>query len=204
MDNKANCLFIAVQLLYFLTSRRRHFPSDRTNELGLIFACQSPAFSNSTSSGSLRAGHSVAGNLALISPHDGLTIYKWTSQHHDPTFHISSILTSEILQDVSVEAYQEYVHTFFHLMCTLGLDFSTVHGHHGQSVDLLHVQHIYLNHLLIFCFCLELKDTHLGPLTNSFARSPSAATIKDDKDEKASIASTVSNSSTTSDNGIGS
>lgn len=45
----------------------------------------------------------------------------------------------------------------------------------------------------------KLKETHLGPLANTFSRSPSTATITPDsaKDEKSSIASSISN-----DNGI--
>lgn len=48
---------------------------------------------------------------------------------------------------------------------------------------------------------LELKETHLGPLANTFSRSTSTSTITGDtaKDEKASIAS----STPTNDNGIG-
>ena len=46
----------------------------------------------------------------------------------------------------------------------------------------------------------ELKETHLGPLANTFSRSPSTSTITPDftKDEKASISSLPTN-----DNGIG-
>ncbi|KAG0649504.1 Serine threonine-kinase gad8 [Hyphodiscus hymeniophilus] len=45
----------------------------------------------------------------------------------------------------------------------------------------------------------KLKETHLGPLANTFSRTPSAAPAINDKDEKGSIAG---NSVPTNDNGI--
>jgi serum/glucocorticoid-regulated kinase 2 len=54
---------------------------------------------------------------------------------------------------------------------------------------------------LLIYLAIELKETHLAPLANTFSRSPSTSTITPDpKDEKSSLAAS---SASTNDNGIG-